>query len=628
MSIQNKKVIFAGAGPGAVDLLTLRSKNAIENADVIIYAGSLVNPEVLQFTSDKCEIYDSASMTNDDVINVMKKAIKNNKNVVRLQTGDPSLYSAVIEQFKELDKLGIEYEMIPGVSSAFTSAASLNAQLTLPGISQSVIFTRRAGRTPVPPKESLKQFAIHQTTMAIFLSVGDIEGVVDDLIIGGYSPETPVSVVYRASWSDEKQVIGALNTIAKKVKDAKITQQGMIIVGDVLKKEGELSSLYHPGFSHGCRDATSDVTPNLTPKTTTQIHLSKDKSFTGKVAIYAITESGALLAEQINSSLENSDNYISIKWKDKIKSLSFEPSQLRSLIKNNWNSYDAHIFIMASGIVVRMISDLIKDKTTDPAVIVCDDMGKYAISLLSGHIGGANRLTNLVTNITGAIPVITTATDARNMLAFDEVATVNNWKILNPKKIKTLNSMLIENKKIAILGEDEEVLNKFCNSENIIKVANSAEINKLKPDAIVVIDNIYNNTEIPILHILTKKIVVGIGCKQNVLVNDIENAVKFALNEKNLGFEDISYLTSIDIKENEKGLLEFAKNQNLQIKFFSGKELNNITVPTPSSFVKKITDSYSVSEASAILATNNDRLLIKKQKYKNITIAVGIQNNE
>ncbi len=254
------KVIFAGAGPGAPDLITLRCCEALQNADMILYAGSLVNPEILKHANSKCELIDSANLNLEEIISTLQRGIDEEKNVVRLHTGDPTIYGAITEQMNELDQCNIEYEVIPGVSSLFAAAAALKTELTLPGISQSIIITRRAGRTPVPDGQNIADFAKHNATMGIFLSISDIEGLVDDLIFGGYAPTTAVGIVYRASWENEKILRGTLEDIAEKVRTSQITRQAMIIVGNAISKTGDKSLLYDANFAHGYRASAKKIT--------------------------------------------------------------------------------------------------------------------------------------------------------------------------------------------------------------------------------------------------------------------------------------------------------------------------------------------------------------------------------
>lgn len=247
-------VYFIGAGPGDPELLTIKGKKLIDDSDVIIYAGSLVNPETLAGRKKDAVVYDSASMTLDEVIEVVLKAEADGKKVVRVHTGDPSIYGAIREQMVELDKHNISYQVIPGVSSFVAAAAAMQAEFTLPGVSQTVILTRAEGRTPVPEKEKLRNLAAAKASMAIFLSVQMIGQVVDELLVH-YTPDTPVAVVQKASWPDQQVVRGTLENIAAKVKEAGINKTAQILVGNFLGDEFERSKLYDAGFSHEYRQA-------------------------------------------------------------------------------------------------------------------------------------------------------------------------------------------------------------------------------------------------------------------------------------------------------------------------------------------------------------------------------------
>ena len=241
-------VYFVGAGTGAVDLITVRGMRLLEKADVIIYAGSLVNPELLQYATKDCEIHDSAKLTLEEVLIVMQKAEAEGKITVRLHTGEPSIYGAVREQMDELDRLGISYESCPGVSACFGAAASLNLEYTLPGISQSLIITRMEGRTKVPEKESIESFAAHQASMAIYLSTGMLKELSEKLVAGGYRKETPTALVYKATWPEQKIVHCTVGTLASAGEASGIRKTALILVGDFLGNGYERSRLYDPGF--------------------------------------------------------------------------------------------------------------------------------------------------------------------------------------------------------------------------------------------------------------------------------------------------------------------------------------------------------------------------------------------
>ena len=250
-------VHFVGAGSGAPDLITLRGKKFLEEADVIIYAGSLVNPQLLDYTKAGCRIYNSAKMTLEEVLDVMFEAEEQGLTTVRLHTGDPSLYGAIREQMDVLEEKRILFDYCPGVSSFCGAASALNLEYTLPDVSQSVIITRMAGRTPVPEKESIESFAAHHATMVVFLSTGMLEELSRRLIAGGYSEDTPAAIVYKATWEDEKTFICTVGTLAKTARENQITKTALMIIGDVVKHSHyNRSELYNPAFTTEFREAS------------------------------------------------------------------------------------------------------------------------------------------------------------------------------------------------------------------------------------------------------------------------------------------------------------------------------------------------------------------------------------
>lgn len=249
---------FVGAGPGAVDLITMRGHKLLTEADVVIYAGSLVNPELLKYTKKECEIHNSANMTLEEVIEVIKTAEAENKMTVRLHTGDPSIYGAIREQIDMLKDLSIEYEVAPGVSSFCGAAAVIGAEYTLPDVSQSVIITRMEGRTPVPEREKIKSLASHKSSMVLFLSSSLTEELAKELIEGGYEADTPVAVVYKATWPDQKVFRCTIETLHQTMKENNIYKTALILVGNFLGNEYERSQLYNPSFTHEYRKAKDE----------------------------------------------------------------------------------------------------------------------------------------------------------------------------------------------------------------------------------------------------------------------------------------------------------------------------------------------------------------------------------
>lgn len=249
------KVFFVGCGPGDPELLTIKAKKLMQNADVVVYSGSLIPVQIIKLCR-KAILHDAAKLVREEIFDILKTNAKKGKLVVRLHDGDPSIYGAIREQTDNLLKAGIEFEIIPGITSFLASAAALGSELTLPGITQTIIITRAESRTRVPKHEKISELAQHKATMIFYLSIHLLSDIVKQVIEGGYPKSTPVAAVYRASWKDEKVIRGTLKDITKKVREKKITRTAIIIIGDVINpKSYEYSRLYDKTFSHGFRKA-------------------------------------------------------------------------------------------------------------------------------------------------------------------------------------------------------------------------------------------------------------------------------------------------------------------------------------------------------------------------------------
>lgn len=588
----NGKITFVGAGPGAPDLITCRGKAALENADVIIYAGSLVNEQLLEL-SPHAEKFNSAGMTLEQVIPVMAQAYRNGKNVVRLHTGDPAMYGAVAEQYRELDRLGIPFDVIPGVSSVFAAAAALQTEFTMPGLTQTAILTRDAGRTPVPEPEDLEKLAAHGTTLALFLSVGDMDKLTAKLLNAGRAPETPAAVVYRAGWPNEKIVRGTIADIAGKVREADIKRQAIIVIGEVLGRGGEKSSLYGNNFAHGYR---------------------ADDHFKGRCAVFALTAVAAHKAAEIAAGLADAAIILPEKLKHLVPSARvriYPQGGLHQAITAAWDEYDGLVMIMASGIVVRAIAGLCGHKSSDPAVVVCDEQGNYAISLLSGHLGGANRLAVQTARITGGKPVITTASDGRGITAFDELAATQGWTIENSALLTEISTRILDGEKMDVVLPPE-LYEKYY-------AAHSTQF-RLNDRVETPCGAVYDGSGV--LRLIRRPLVLGIGCRKGVPAQTIAEAVELT------GYHTFARIATIEKKLSEPGLVEFAAARALPMQGYSVEELNRAEVPNPSPRAMQEFGVNSVAEAAAILASCNPVLTVEKIKHDGVTVAVGMCNDE
>lgn len=594
----NGKISFVGAGPGAPDLITLRGAKLLAEADTVIYAGSLVNEKILE-TASHAEFFNSAKLALEEVLEIMIRAYESGKKVVRLHTGDPAMYGAVSEQFRELEKHAIPYDVVPGVSSVFAAAAELKAELTMPALSQTVILTRDAGRTPVPENESLEKLAALGTTLCLFLSAGDLDSIREKLIAAGRSPETPAAAIYRASWENQQIIRATIATLPEKMRDAGIKRQTMIVIGSVLDRNGDLSKLYDTRFATGYRH----------------------HQFRGEIALFALTRRAALKASEIAAGLEKALVFVPEKFKSAVPAIrvkTFPDGAFGETFQSVWNQYEAFVMVMAAGITVRHAGKLCKDKKTDPAVVVCDEAGNYAVSLLSGHIGGANALARDIARITGGKPVITTASDVENLPAFDEFAVRKHYTIMTPETLTEIASAVVNGEQILLAMPEKLFEKEFAHHA-------SFSLMKKRDDGII---EIHAGGKKLILK--KQNLVLGIGCRKGISADRIAEVANHALERAGVAMDEIDSVASATAKQNEPGLLEFAERSGKPIRFFPPEELNTADVPNPSEAAKKHIGANSVSEASALLgAGKNAHLILEKYADQDVTAAIaGGSGNE
>lgn len=595
-----KKILIVGAGPGAVDLITVRGLKALETADFVLYAGSLVNPEHLNICQPSCVKRDSAEIALEEQVSLMAKFALEGKNVVRLHTGDPAMYGAINEQISLLAEHGIGVNIIPGVSSVFGAAAALGCELTAPEISQSVVLTRTPGRTPMPNKEKASSFAQTGATLVFFLSTGKLTELTKELCDeGGLAKETPAAVVYRATWPEERILRGTLEDIAMKVEDAGFGRQALIFVGKALdvanvnaQKLNAVSKLYAKGFSHGYRNTLAS------------------ERFKGSCAMYVFSQQGIAKAKeiaqglklpvQIYSAVEDNqailngtpDAPYSIEYVGKGK--------MPTLLKNHWNSFDAHIFIGAAGIAVRYIAPLLQSKLYDPAVLCCSDSGSHVMSLVAGHIGGANRLSRRIARITGGQAVISTATDIHTLPSFDEVVMAQDARIINPDSIKHLNAALLAQNPIAFFGDEEIYKAYFTGTCVVYKGVNSCSDMAEEFAICWDIGIVPTIQDMHVMYVDSKALVLGIGCRKDVDQQTLKEAFGEFIKTHDIEERSILKIASCTLKSEEKAILQLAKDLNIAIEFHDESVLANIPTPNPSSKVLEKVGTCSVSEAAAL----------------------------
>ncbi len=602
-------VTIVGAGPGAADLISVRGMRALEKADVVVYAGSLVSPEMLSWCREGCQCLDSSSMSLDEQVCVMSKACRAGKNVVRLHTGDPAIYGAVNEQIAALAKEGIQVSIIPGISSVFAAAAALGTELTAPGASQSVVLTRTQGRTPMPAREDAASFARTGATMVFFLSAGKTAGLMQKLMQeGNVAPDTPACMVYRVSWPDERIIRADVATLAEKAQEAGITRQALILVGKSLHSHNASSRLYADDFSHGYRNNIAD------------------ESFEGRCAVYAFTEKGLSLARTLLSALTPASRIYCAGVAQADTEQSFAGTGLKKQLAENWAQFAAHIFIGAAGIAIRSAAPHLKGKTVDPAVISIPENAGHVIPLLSGHIGGANRLARRLARITGAEAVISTATDVNGLPGFDDIAVREQARILTPGTIKALNAALIEGKDIAFAGDKAVYERCFAGIPRIHFVSDAGAE---EYDFAVLWDCPDTDCGKAVCLKITKEaFTLGIGCRRGVPAENLLSACERFLAEQGLSKDSIASIASCDVKKDEEAILSLAKEWGKPLAFYTAEELAAVPVPTPSQMVQEKVSTPSVCEAACLLSagygkSKGARIHTKKTIMGGITLALG-----
>ena len=590
-------ISFVGAGPGAPDLITLRGAARLAAADVVIYAGSLVNEKLLE-TAPRAVFYNSALLALPDVLELLVSHYRAGRRVVRLHTGDPAMYGAVSEQYRELDLLGIPYEVVPGVSSVFAAAAALKTELTMPGLSQSVILTREAGRTPVPEAEALEKLAAHGTTLCLFLSVADLSGLAGRLLAAGRPATTPVAVVYRASWENEQIVRGTLADIAEKTVAAGIKRQAMIVIGEVLSRNGDLSRLYDRNFTTGYRHGTDSR-----------------GGFRGRVALMALTRRGVWKAAEIAAGLEDATLILPEKFRADAPAMRLETypdGDFAAAFRAAWPRFDGLVMVMAAGIVVRQLAGVCADKKHDPAVAVCDEAGNYAVSLLSGHVGGANALATDVARITGGRAVITTASDVRHYPAWDEFAARRHYRIEPPESLTMLASAMLEEQPVE-LEMPRRICEEDCAGLPFCRLVRERE------DGVIMI-----RAGGRVWTLFRERFVLGVGCRRGVSAARIAAVAERVLERHGVTRDEVAVIASAEVKKDEAGLTEWAASWGRELRLFPAAALNAVAVPNPSSAAERHLALHSVSEAAALLAAGpSGRLVVEKTADADVTVALA-----
>lgn len=596
-------VYFSGAGPGDPGLITVKAAELIRQADVILYAGSLVNPAILGQAGSEAKLINTARLSLARQIEIMKQSALDGLVIARLHTGDPSLYSAIHEQISELDQLGIPWLIIPGVTAAFAAAASLGIEYTLPLACQSLILTRVEGKTPLPETESLRSFAAHHCSLAIYLSAGMIGKVIAQFRAAAYPENTSVVVASRVSWPDERCIRGTLNTIERLADEAGITHQALIIVSPALEGDsGVLSHLYGTFQKVKHRQKTAVIT------------LSADSLKIGRLIADSLPETELYIPEKLwhpeFAQKQNAHGY---------------KNGVRQILQETFQTCSALICLMAVGIVVRELAPCLRNKHEDPAVVVLDEKGQFVISLLSGHCGGANALAKAVAAVTHGQAVITTASDTQQLPALDLLIAEKGWTISEGSDLTSLMSAMVDHQRIGLVSDQStEEFSGF-------PFEPFSEINEIPQNIGNVV--IVSSKEIPpdllrrfqsVLLLRPKTLWLGVGCNKGATMAEIDAFMKDAMEEAGLSPDAVCGLATIPEKGAEAGLLAFCEKYHFPLRLIGHEAIRQLgDLPTPSLYAKTLFDIQGVAEPCAIIAADRGRLLLEKRKSANVTLAIA-----
>ncbi len=637
-------VYIVGAGPGAPDLIAVRGRDIIEQADLILYADSLVELSVASLAKKAdAEIIPSSGLHLGQMVDLMVTAAKAGKVVARVHSGDPALYGATHEQMALLDDANVTYEIIPGITAAFAAAAQLGVELTIPDVVQTIILTRTAGRTTMPEGEELKGLAAPGSSLAIYLSITRIKKVIEDLIAsGGYTAETPVAVFHKVTWPDESHVVGTLGDIAAKVRKAGYTKHALILVSPALDpalkgaERRTSSHLYDKSYTHRFRKAEDakrskekqEAAGAVSGVVQGEKHLGSKRAGT---LVLGVTRNGSALAASVARSL-NADVKVPEKFAG--DGVATYAGSVVNAIRSAWATYANFVLVMPSGVAVRAISPLLRDKVSDPAVVCLDEQGQFVIPLVGGHRAGANALATEISTLTSGHAAITTASDVQDKPAIDMLGKAAGWALDTDNAVTHVSACLVNEDQIGVyvdplLGDQSAVLGDLLAQPNVLSVPNLDEldIDTYIGGIIITPQAISDHHQ----HLLQKSVlyrpatlVVGMGCKRDVPVADLRAALTQTLAENGLVAQSIKTLVSVDVKADEVGLIALAEELGVPFQCVPSPEIAAID-PTglSASAAQDKLDLPGVSEPAALIVSGG-QLIVKKQSFSNCTVAIAL----
>jgi cobalt-precorrin 5A hydrolase / precorrin-3B C17-methyltransferase len=632
-------VYFIGAGPGAPDLITVRGQRIIEQADLILYADSLVQESVATLARKRgVKVVRSSGMHLDQIVNTMVEAARAGGVVARVHTGDPMLYGAIQEQIAGLDAAGISCEIVPGVTAAFAAAARLGTAFTLPGVTQTLILSRIAGRTPVPETEDLSALAAHGASLVLYLSLDQIEHVVATLLANsGYTQQTPVAVVHKVTWPDEHILVGTLADIAGQVRAAGYTRHALIIISPAIScTTPHLSKLYDRTFTHSFRTSeyTLDARNDKDKDKGEEEDRGEEEEIQRDTIIIAVTRAGAQLASRLARVLQ-ADMIIPARFADEPNAKPYYGSVLDE-VGQCWSHYQYLVLVMASGIAVRSIAPLLGSKNSDPAVVCMDETGQSVIPLIGGHRAGANNLARRIAAITKGHAAITTASDVQGKPALDMPGGPVQWKI-DPTSAQTHTSACMVNgdivgvyiePELAAVRQQTQIW--VAQAKNLLVVQHPDDLAVEAIAAGLIITHRQPGKYNHLLHksmiIYPPSLVVGMGCHEGTGENELQTALETTLAEAGFALESVTAIATISLKAKEAGLHQMAEHLGLPLRFITEEQVQAVdnSQISNTSAAREHLGLPGVAEPCALIASGGGVLLGPRRKFPRCTVALAL----
>ncbi len=644
-------VYIVGAGPGAADLIAVRGRDIIEQADLILYADSLVELSVAELAKKPtAQIVPSSGLHLEQMVEMMIEAARAGKVVARVHSGDPALYGATHEQMVLLEDANVSFEIVPGITAAFAAAAQLGVELTIPDVVQTIILTRTAGRTTMPAGEDLRALAAPGASLAIYLSITRIRRVLEDLIgSGGYTESTPCAVLHKVTWPDESMVVGTLGDIAAKVRSAGYTKHALILVSPALdpelKKERRTSShLYDKSYTHRFRKAAdfkrgkekSEQAAKTNAVNSKQVTVGGNAVILGErhlgakkegIVVIGITKNGATLAQNLANRL-NAKAVIPEKFGTNGATV-YADSALAE-VQRQWGNVAQLVLVMPTGVATRAVAPLLRGKTVDPAVVVVDESGSWAIPLIGGHLAGANQLAKQIEMLIKAQAVVTTASDLQGLPSLDVLARDAGWSVEGD--LTHVMGCLVngENVGVFIARSAEKDLAAVLGIEHVERVV---DLNALEIDdysgAIIVSDETLSDRH---LHLLRKGVIfrpktltIGMGCKRDTPLSELRTALKTTLRDAELAIESVRAISTVDLKADEVGLIALADELGVSLEIVSSEQLavgrGQFGELSTSAATEKL-GLIGVAEPTALIVSDGE-LIMKKRSFAHCTVAVA-----